>query len=104
MSPTQPVSVTTVERARKYFALAFQRISSVGQNKIAEQIKTSEATVSRFVQKDLEMACQVLAEVGLKVVPVDMKCFPQDQIEAIFALAKARMQEMDSAEKLQFDD
>jgi hypothetical protein len=104
MSTTKPVSTEVAERSRKYFSLAFQRVTSLGQVTIAEQLTTSEATVSRTVNAELERVCQVLAVVGLKVVPKEMKCFPRDQIEAIFALAKARMQEMDSADKLSFED
>lgn len=98
-----PVSSSVAERSRKYLALSLQRISSVGQKAISEQLGTSEATVSRFVSADLERACQVLAAAGLKVVPCEMKCYPLDQIDAILTLARGRLAEVESAEQLSFE-
>lgn len=99
----KPVSAAVVERARKFHSLTLQRVASVGQNEIAEQLQLSEATVSRFVSGDLERWCQVMSILGLKVVPIDMKCYPKDQIEAIFTLARASMNRVDDVEQLSFE-
>lgn len=99
----KPVSAAVVERARKFHSLTLQRVASVGQNEIAEQLQVSEATVSRFVSTDLERWCQVMSIIGLKVVPTDMKCYPKDQIEAIFTLARASMNRVDDIEQLSFE-
>lgn len=99
----KPVSAAVVERARKFHSLALQRVASVGQNEIAEQLQVSEATVSRFVSGDLERACHVISILGLKVVPVDMKCYPKDEIDAIFALARGRLNQVDNVEQLSFE-
>jgi hypothetical protein len=99
----KPVSSAVGERARKFHALALQRVASVGQTSIAEQLQVSESTVSRFVSADLERACQVMSILGLKVVPIDMKCYPKDQIEAIFTLARASMNRVDDVEQLSFE-
>lgn len=98
-----PLSSATSERSRKFHSLVLQRAASVGQNQIAEQLQVSEATISRFVSADLERACQVLAVLGLKVVPSDMKCYPKDQIEAIFTLARSSMNRIDDVEQLSFE-
>lgn len=92
------------EKANKFQSLVLKHVLSTGQNTIAEQMATSETTISRFVSSDLERACQLLAVLNLKVVPSSMKCYPTDQIDAIFTLAKASIQKMDSAEKLIFED
>lgn len=92
------------EKANKFQSLVLKHVMSTGQNTIAELLATSETTVSRFVSAELERACKVLAVLDLKIVPTTMKCYPSDQIDAIFSLAKARMEEMDSAEKLSFED
>lgn len=97
------VSAAVVERSRKAHALVLQRLSTVGQVHVAEQIGLSGPTVSRFVNDDLERACQVLIALGLKVVPVEMKCYPKDQIEAIFTLARASMNRVDDVEQLSFE-
>lgn len=98
-----PVSACVAERSRKAYSLALQRVSVVGQVNVAEQIGLSGATVSRFVNEDLERACQVLVALGLKIVPVEMKCYPKDQIEAIFTLARASMNRVDDVEQLSFE-
>lgn len=97
------VSNNVAERARKFHALALQRTASVGQRQVAEELRISEATMSRFVSGDLERACQVLAVLGLKVVPAEMKCYPKDQIDAIFTLARASMNRVADVEQLSFE-
>lgn len=97
------VSSAVAEKARKFHSLALQRVASVGQTNIATQLQVSESTISRFVSADLERACEVMAILGLKVVPVDMKCYPKDQIEAIFTLARASMNRVEDVEQLSFE-
>lgn len=97
------VSSSVAERSRKYLQACMQSISRVGQNSIAEQLGVSAPTVSRFVSDDLERACQVIAAAGLKIVPAEMRCYPQDQIDAILTLARGRLNQTVSAEQLSFD-
>ena len=100
---TAPVSVAVVEKARKYHSLTLQRVSSVGQNTVAEQIGLSGATVSRFFNEDLERACQVFAALGLKVVPAEMRCYPRAEMEALLTLARSSMNRVDDVEQLSFE-
>jgi hypothetical protein len=104
MSTTKPVSTEVSERARKYHSLALQKISSVGQINIAEALSTSETTVSRCVNGDLERVCQLLAAAGLKVVPKELRCYQEADINALFILAKGSLERMESPDKLSFDD
>lgn len=97
------VSSAVNERARKFHTLALQRLSSVGQVTVSAQLGVSEATMSRCVNDNLERVCQLLAAVGLKVVPAELKCYPAEEIEAIFTLARNSMNKMGSVEKLSFD-
>jgi len=97
------VSSAVGERSRKFYSLVLQRLASVGQVSVSEQIGVSESTVSRFVAADIERACQVLAAVGLKVVPAEMQCYPRGEIEAIFTLAKASLGKLETVDQLQFD-
>ena len=99
----KPLSAAVAERSRKFATLALQKVQSVGQNQLAQQLQTSESTVSRFVSGDLEKACAVFAALGLKVVPCEMKCYPEDYIGAIFTLAKINMNQVASAEQLSFE-
>lgn len=97
------LSSSIAERARKFHSLFLQRLASIGQVTVAEHLGVSESTISRCVKDDMERAIQVLAAVGLKVVPAEMQCYPKEEIEAIFTLAKASMNKLDTVEKLQFD-
>ncbi len=98
-----PVSSADAEKARKFHTLALQRISSVGQNNMAEKLKTSESTVSRFVASDLERACAVLSVLGLKVVPIEMKCYPKEVIDSLFSLTRMHLNQLETPEQLSFD-
>lgn len=101
---TIPVSSEVLEKSRKFHSLALQKISKVGQNEIAKLISTSDSTLSRFVSADLERACQILAASGLKIVPIEMRCYDHETIEAIFTLAKKNLQRAESADQLTFED
>lgn len=96
-------SVVPAERARKYVALAMQRISAVGQNTVATEIGVSPPTISRFVSEDLERACQVLAAVGLKLVPIEMQCFPPRKVAILMELARDHLNQMENVEQLTWD-
>jgi hypothetical protein len=93
-------SVSSNESARKFHSLALQRIQSVGQKHVAEQLETSEATISRFVSGELERACQVLAAAGLKVVPIDAQCIPARKAEILLELARERLNQLESVDQL----
>lgn len=64
----------------------------------------SESTVSRFKAEQAEPFAKLLAALGLKVVPEHVRCYEPKQIEAVLALAKARLAQIESAEALQWDD
>jgi Bacteriophage CII protein len=98
------VCAEVTERARKNLTVILQRLAAVGQARVAEGIGQHESTVSRWKGADAEQLAKMLALMGLKVVPIEMRCYPQHKIDAIFVLAKASMETMDSAEKLSFED
>lgn len=98
------LSVPPAERARKSHSLALQRISAVGQNNIATEIGVSPPTVSRFVSEDLERACQVLSAAGLKVVPIEMQCFPPRKVEMLLELARDHLQQLQSVDQLSWEE
>lgn len=99
------------ERARKNLALIFQRLSSAGQARAAEAVGVSESTLSKMKtpqgdQKwsDFETLARVLAYLGLKVVPIEMRCFNPQQIGAVLALAKAHLAKIDGPDQLVWED
>ncbi|MEX3614348.1 MAG: hypothetical protein VB141_11475 [Burkholderia gladioli] len=71
---------------------------------IADAIGVSAATVSRFcTEGDLERACKVLAEAGLKAVPVEKQCYDKEDVAVLLHLARARLRELETVEQLQWD-
>lgn len=92
------------ERARKNETLLLQRLAAVGQASAAACIGVDDSTVSRMKEKDFQRFSMLLAHLELKVVPVEMKCYPQDYINHIFGLAKIGMNRMNSADDLAWED
>lgn len=99
-----PVLPTAAERARKFASLAMRRIAEVGQNKIASEIGVSPPTVSRWVSDDLERCCQILAAAGLKLVPIDMQCFPPRKVEILLELARDHLKQLESVDRLVWEE
>lgn len=81
------------EMARKNLSALLHRLSSVGQNTLAQGLGCSEPTVSRMKDKEFPDIAKMLAVLGLKAVPIEMKCYRPDAIEAIFTLARMTVQQ-----------
>lgn len=90
------------ERTRKIVQVIFQRLSSVGQVAVAEQLSVSEATVSRM-KDDVPRFAGMLSRLGLKVVPVEMKCYDENTLASILQLAQQRMAQLQTPSQLAQD-
>lgn len=90
------------ESARKIVKAIFQRLSSVGQNTVAEALSTSESTVSRL-KGDVPQFAAMLSKLGLKVVPAEMHCYDEKTIGALMELARQRMEQLKSPQQLAQD-
>lgn len=97
------VSSVVAERSRKAHSLALQRLASVGQAEVARQLDTSESTISRAVNNELERLCTILAVLDLKVVPAAMQCFPPRKVEILLELARDHLAQLEKVEQLQWD-
>lgn len=100
-----PVSSELKERSRKNSSMILGAIARTGQQVAADCIGTSVSTVSRWQSSEdtkmgLEQIATLLAAVGLKVVPKDMKCFPAHEVQALFTLAKAHLARAESLDSL----
>jgi len=98
-----PLSAADAEKSRKYHSLMLQRIASLGQKTLAERLETSESTVSRFVNTDLEKFCAAVSALGLKIVPAEMKCYSSDTISALLNLTRDHLNQLETPEQLSFD-
>lgn len=92
------------ERARKNQTLILERLASVGQAKLAETLKTSESTISRWKAEQVEQCAKALSALGLKVVPTEARCFDPKHIDAILQLAKLKMSEIEGPDQLVWTD
>ena len=98
------VSANPSERARKAYLTVLQRLQDPGTGvAVAAAMGVSESTVSRFKNEHMETLCQVLAHLGLKVVPVEMQCFPPEQVQALLTLSKAHLASVQQVDQLSWD-
>ena len=92
------VNASPEERARKATSLVLQRLSPDGtQAQIAKVWGVSESSVSR-TKEHVEVVMRLVAQLGLKVVPQEMRCYAPREIDAMFVLAKANMNRADSVD------
>lgn len=71
---------------------------------MAEALTTSVSTISRMFKDEVHDVTMLLAALGLKVVPVDMRCYRPQDIEALLTLAKARLDSIDRPDQLAWGD
>jgi len=97
--------------ARKNEAMIRKRLSSVGLSTVANAMGVAESTVCRMKDADdkdgrsqIQRWAAALEAMGLKVTPIEYRCFDPKEIEAIFTLAKIRMSRVESAQELVWED
>jgi hypothetical protein len=95
------VSPTPIERARKATSVILRAMQDPGrQVAIATAMGVSESTVSRMKNDQLEQFCLLLAHAGLKVVPIEMQCFPADKVQALLTLARDHLAAIERPDQL----
>jgi hypothetical protein len=105
MSSIPAVSPEIEERARKNHSILLNRLGKTGQKNVGDGVGLSEASISKMKDKgDFERFGKMIALMGLKVVPVEMKVVDMNQMEAVLTLAKKYMALMESSEKLTFEE
>lgn len=80
-------------------------LERVGQNTIATVMNVDNSTITHLKdgsnKVNFESLCRAFEAMGLKVVPSDVKCYRQEDIEEILSMAKKYMQIIDMT-KLEF--
>lgn len=84
----QPVSLPFADRSRKNEKVILSALAETSQAVAATCMGVNESTVSRMKQGDIEQMSKLLAACGLKVVPVNFQCYPEDEIAALRVLAR----------------
>jgi Bacteriophage CII protein len=91
------------ERARKNHQAILNALASVGQVRLAESMGVSEATVSRWKGEQSEQCARALSALGLKCVPIEMRCFDPKKVDAILELAKSHLADIEKSDQLAWD-
>ncbi|EKT4522772.1 transcriptional regulator [Pseudomonas putida] len=99
MSTTQ-LSQDQLVRSRKNMAVLMQRLASVGNAPVALAVGCDEATISRMKPEKFQQFSEILAVLDLKIVPTEMRCFNQRDIEAILHQAKRWMEHVQHVDQL----
>ena len=81
------------DRARKTVKSVLQALSGTHANTIAVALGVSEACISRLKNEHLDHFALMLAHLGLKVVPVEAKCFSPDYVDSLKTLARAALRD-----------
>jgi hypothetical protein len=91
-------------RARKNEKIVLQRLADVGLEPIAQALKVDLSTISRLKNGAISQVTAMLAVLGLKVVPIEFKCYRPEDIDPYIQLAKRHMRTVVSAHDLVDDD
>jgi hypothetical protein len=92
------------DSSRKSQTAILQRLAAVSQKSAGDAIGRSETWVSRFASEQLKTCADLLAVLGLKVVPVANVCYPPDHIEHLEYFARIGMARAGDAVKLDFEE
>lgn len=83
--------------------MILQRLASVGQANLARELGTSEATISRWKAEQAEQCAAALSILGLKVVPVEFRCYRPDMVQALLTLARDKLDQIEQPEQLAWE-
>ena len=91
--------------ARKAQSVVLRRLQAdASQKAVALAMGVNESTVSRLINDHLAKFCLLLAHCGLKVVPIEARCFKPEEVDALVLLAKRHMASVTSSQQLEWDD
>lgn len=86
-------------------------IDATGQQAVASCIGIDPTAITKMKSAqgtakhgDIERLCHLLAVVGLKIVPADMKCYDASKIDILFRLAKDNFQRLEEVDDFFHDD
>ena len=91
-------------RSRKIQTLILQRLASAGQVHVGTAIDKSESWVSRFASEQLKSCADLLTALGLKVVPVELRCYDPAHIDHLQYFAQIGMRSGPAPLKLDFEE
>lgn len=86
--------------ARKNYSMIVQRLASVGNAAVSHALGCDESTISRMKPEKFQQFAEILAVLDLKIVPDDMRCFKQSDVEYFMYGNKKWTEHLQSADDL----
>src|SRR5262245_4856450 len=83
--------IQSIEIAKKNISMILKRCPSVTQARVAKRLCMSPAGVSNWKNDDAKKCADILAELGLKVVPIQKQCYDPAFLSAVLVLARDRI-------------
>ena len=97
--------MTRAELANKNETAILRALARAGQKAVAEELGVSESLVSRMKSGgELAKTAEMLAHLGLKVVPERMQCFDPEYVEHLRALAQLGLRQPSADQVLEWEE
>lgn len=105
------VSIEISASARNDASRVLHGLDSSNQKEIAEQLGVDPSTVTRMKtnKKDnglneIEMFCELLSCLGLKIVPKEYQSIDKSRVEALLVMSKSWMNRIETVDDLFHDE
>lgn len=97
--------------ARNDVSRVLQALATNNQSDLAEQLSVDPSTLSRMKTDkknngltEIEMFCELLSCLGLKVVPKDYQSIDKERVAALLVMSKSWMNRIESVDDLFHDE
>lgn len=98
------VCASVLDLSRKNERQILHALSELGQGPVAALVGTSESTVSRMKDGQIEAVCRLISACGLKVVPAKYMCMDPIKAGAMMTLYEAAMKRVKNPIELLWGD
>jgi len=105
------VSIELSASARNGVARILQALATSKQGELADQLGVDPSTLSRMKNElknnsltEIEMFCELLSCLGLKIVPKEYQSIDKSRVEALLVMSKSWMNRIESVDDLFHDE
>ncbi|EMN4034395.1 transcriptional regulator [Acinetobacter baumannii] len=105
------LSVDISASARNGVSRILHGLDISNQKEIAEQLKVDPSTITRLKMdkknnglNEIEMFCELLSLLGLKVVPKDYQSIDKERVAALLVMSKSWMNRIETVDDLFHDE
>lgn len=105
------VSIDLSASARNDVARILQALANSKQGELADQLGVDPSTISRLKNdkktnglSEVEMFCELMSCLGLKVVPKEYQSIDKSRVEALLVMSKSWMSRIETVDDLFHDE